>query len=170
MVRFGRQSDTDVSIHATLVGGDMSAEIPLNGSISSFYPRHPRGWRPWGFAFVTTKKKSFYPRHPRGWRPRGWNRHKKHQSVSIHATLVGGDLTARKESNRNKNVSIHATLVGGDRRHRHRPDRTIEFLSTPPSWVATSGCAALIFFSWLFLSTPPSWVATPICTANKRKI
>ena len=33
-----------VSIHATLAGGD-SAEIPLNGSISSFYPRHPRGWR-----------------------------------------------------------------------------------------------------------------------------
>ena len=82
-------------------------------------------------------KYSFYPRHPRGWRPVRVSG--KHQAivVSIHATLAGGDST------------IAAQTVAVD-----------EFLSTPPSRVATCFAFALVMLHPLFLSTPPSRVAT----------
>ena len=35
-------------------------------------------------------------------------------SVSIHATLAGGDCAVRAAPGRTKRVSIHATLAGGD--------------------------------------------------------
>ena len=34
-----------VSIHATLAGGDAD-DRAQHTQLSSFYPRHPRGWRP----------------------------------------------------------------------------------------------------------------------------
>ena len=59
-------------------------------------------------------------------------------------------------------VSIHATLAGGDLGITLPPKGGEEFLSTPPSRVATQrvrlcGCGILEF-----LSTPPSRVATSI--------
>ena len=59
---------------------------------------------------------SFYPRHPRGWRPKSLQDVPYKSAVSIHATLAGGD------------VSVSAF---------GRP--AAQFLSTPPSRVATIG-------------------------------
>ena len=58
----------------------------------------------------------FYPRHPRGWRRESTQKQLRGIQVSIHATLAGGDETLQ--------------LV---------PDELWEFLSTPPSRVATQG-------------------------------
>ena len=102
---------------------------------------------------------SFYPRHPRGWRHR--------------------QGSGQGSSNR---VSIHATLAGGDSVSEDVDTATNEFLSTPPSRVATVGQldSSHAFYvsihatlaggdvveissgstAHLFLSTPPSRVAT----------
>ena len=58
--------------------------------------------------------RGFYPRHPRGWRP------------GIQRAENGVDI-----------VSIHATLAGGDWRLLYSSAGKAEFLSTPPSRVAT---------------------------------
>ena len=103
-------------------------------------------------------------------------------SVSIHATLAGGDGYPFFHPTAYTAVSIHATLAGGDSlpavQSRHRlqffyPRHPrgwrlalvdfliipMAFLSTPPSRVATLyGLIAVICIS--FLSTPPSRVAT----------
>ena len=84
-----------VSIHATLAGGDVPFPAWL-APLSCFYPRHPRGWRR-GFAVLF----------------QGLHR------VSIHATLAGGDLVT------------NACAI-----------RFCAFLSTPPSRVATAQLAA----------------------------
>ena len=129
------------SIHAALAGGD-NLVILAAMLDTSFYPRHPRGWRPgtadsWqaGLAvsihatsrvatplgeFLVGSFLRFYPRHPRGWRP---------VSVCHNAAPPG--------------VSIHATLAGGDTEPTSAPTNTRPFLSTPPSRVATiCFCAA----------------------------
>ena len=139
-----------------------------NHGLRRFYPRHPRGWRRVWAGFVVVTTYSFYPRHPRGWRP--INRIK----IIIH-----------------NYVSIHATLVGGDRDATDAGDICELFLSTPPSWVATTPSSLTIrripcFYprhprGWrpslqyhcpihgLFLSTPPSWVATPPAARRARR-
>ena len=105
---------------------------------TSFYPRHPRGWRRrcrWCCPHVTT---SFYPRHPRGWRlTLLWDNNtygtflstppsrvatccaparRTQKNVSIHATLAGGDPLGKNSDRGRRIVSIHATLAGGDQR------------------------------------------------------
>ena len=62
----------------------------------------------------------FYPRHPRGWR-----------RCELPQNQKGGT------------VSIHATLAGGDGGLNEVVDFTIKFLSTPPSRVATHGSSLL---------------------------
>ena len=170
----------NVSIHATLAGGD-DCKLIVGTDFSSFYPRHPRGWRPFGEEFVVAPEvflstppsrvatgnsgrfgfsdKSFYPRHPRGWR-----------------------LQHRDDSGIFFLVSIHATLAGGDAGRNDTPLIDRVFLSTPPSRVATWGStihsiSSRCFYprhprGWRlflvccqaktipFLSTPPSRVAT----------
>ena len=123
----------------------------------------------------------FYPRHPRGWRLGLLDRSRRHIRVSIHATLAGGDrrlvvyvsngvyvsihatlaggdiwASTRLPPTQ---VSIHATLAGGDQHTGQRPGTDSEFLSTPPSRVAT-GQTLYSRSSAKFLSTPPSRVAT----------
>ena len=146
-----------VSIHATLAGGD------------------GRPFRPF------LRYSSFYPRHPRGWRQKQHETDRIFQRVSIHATLAGGDrlrslrlpLCAgfyprhprgwRRGVIRKFSVgflvSIHATLAGGDLRPPTPLTAWWAFLSTPPSRVATTywpRCTS----QTAFLSTPPSRVAT----------
>ena len=102
-----------VSIHATLAGGD----------------RLTRHCSPFGMCF--------YPRHPRGWRPIS----KKANSTDVEflstppsrvATLQGCIIANASF------VSIHATLAGGDARSRSPMETRVTFLSPPPSRVATS--------------------------------
>ena len=64
-----------VSIHATLAGGDLRCGATRT-AVSRFYPRHPRGWRPWMRDIADKVKVSFYPRHPRGWRRRPGKSHR----------------------------------------------------------------------------------------------
>ena len=56
----------------------------------------------------------FYPRHPRGWRRNLRSLHNFPQYVSIHATVAGGDIPLA-----------------------YRLNTFLQFLSTPPSRVAT---------------------------------
>ena len=58
---------TDISIHATLAGGDPGNTELLN------------------------EKQNFYPRHPRGWRLELLVQRQARLCISIHATLAGGD-------------------------------------------------------------------------------
>ena len=146
------------SIHAALAGGD-NLVILAAMLDTSFYPRHPRGWRPlplvakrgFSFRFLSTPPSrvatalrcqaaehllSFYPRHPRGWRRvADLIGHVLHD-VSIHATLAGGDETIRLGFGQ-LSVSIHATLAGGDDISSRLVCFNTVFLSTPPSRVAT---------------------------------
>ena len=62
-----------------------------------FYPRHPRGWRRSMYFPQCGQGTSFYPRHPRGWRPINGPRRCPSASVSIHATLAGGDNALETE-------------------------------------------------------------------------
>ena len=106
--------DSNVSIHATLAGGDLW-DAYQEMQAQSFYPRHPRGWRLQEaldlvepiIAFLSTPPSRVATRRP-----------------CYYRALSGG-------------VSIHATLAGGDSirelSRRMRPS----FLSTPPSRVAT---------------------------------
>ena len=108
--------------------------------------------------FVRPRTHRFYPRHPRGWRPWLDDLAKPRLFVSIHATLAGGDGGRRYEAGP-AGVSIHATLAGGDLRPLTYSYHRAMFLSTPPSRVATQG-APPSAGRYQFLSTPPSRVAT----------
>ena len=83
------------------------------------------------------------------------------RNVSIHATLAGGDLP-RSALHAGSCVSIHATLAGGDIEDSAIHVTAEEFLSTPPSRVATSVIPFEPMWEQLFLSTPPSRVATAV--------
>ena len=58
-------------------------------------------------------------------------------NVSIHATLAGGDTLVFAGQTKVQYVSIHATLAGGDNGKNADAAADTEFLSTPPSRVAT---------------------------------
>ena len=171
----------NVSIHATLAGGDCEAP-PTGMRRWCFYPRHPRGWRrgllrerTTGAKFLSTPPsrvatlfsgfannsgRCFYPRHPRGWRPSECRDEKDSQN-SFYPRHPRGWRRAE------------ADFID---------TRLQQFLSTPPSRVATcflvsnykrincfyprhprgwrrDGRACMDARS-LFLSTPPSRVAT----------
>ena len=108
-----RLEDGLVSIHATHVGGDSS----FQGSSSCY--------------------RCFYPRHPCGWRQFRKHQQRKTIAVSIHATHVGGDFRGKHLDMVKIPVSIHATHVGGDAYFIFPRQPFIQFLSTPPMWVAT---------------------------------
>ena len=59
-------------------------------------------------------------------------------AVSIHATLAGGDDFTVYTMLNVEAVSIHATLAGGDVEVELYYEKLKEFLSTPPSRVATA--------------------------------
>ena len=101
-----------------------------------FYPRHPRGWRRSMYFPQCGQGTSFYPRHPRGWRPINGPRRCPSASVSIHATLAGGDNALETE------------LAAATRFYPRHPRGWRLF----DAFIAVS--------SVLFLSTPPSRVAT----------
>ena len=124
-----------VSIHATLAGGD---------SASRCRPRR-------------TARVSIHATLAGGdWRRR---HERKRICVSIHATLAGGDhkLLCHRPA---VLVSIHATLAGGDSAETLVMSIYQQFLSTPPSRVATRQFISAVIVLGMFLSTPPSRVAT----------
>ena len=107
------QSAKNVSIHATLAGGDRHRFSIANRLTGVSIHATLAG----GDADGLTKPQlitRFYPRHPRGWRLAEMDAAAKAQAVSIHATLAGGDDI------------FFVKVVSG-----------LQFLSTPPSRVAT---------------------------------
>ena len=149
----------NVSIHATLAGGDIcftssSVRYPM------FLSTPPSRVATSGHHGGLHDLYRFYPRHPRGWRQRG---------LCVKILLLGVFLstppsrvaTGRSSAGRDsqRNVSIHATLAGGDGACPHWTRTIIVFLSTPPSRVATVD-ATTALAGLKFLSTPPSRVAT----------
>ena len=184
-----RRRCRNVSIHATLAGGDRSLGI-LPSCPVRFYPRHPRGWRQRGSLTKKPNATRFYPRHPRGWRPKAPIFPKPRNQVSIHATLAGGDWTVCAASSRPKSflstppsrvatrtdagrpqvaeVSIHATLAGGD-----KAGSEADFTEWVVSIHATLAGGDVPEVDEdaepiTFLSTPPSRVATVAFTAVAR--
>ena len=147
----------DVSIHATLAGGDKCETIFFWAVLVSIHATLAGGDCRWDSSYTVPHR--FYPRHPRGWRHRFICNSCSAGIVSIHATLAGGDACAVW-------VSFSCSM----------------FLSTPPSRVATVREALADFLAgsfyprhprgWrptfpycffrpgMFLSTPPSRVAT----------
>ena len=105
-----------ISIHALREEGDVSW-YRNSSSVFYFYPRPPRGGRPFGFrrqvfrlAFLstpsarrattstrsmTTSTNYFYPRPPRGGRPAGSRNHGIELGISIHALREEGDSFVR---------------------------------------------------------------------------
>ena len=79
----------------------------------SFYPRHPRGWR-LSYRKTMTWLAEFLSTPPSRVATRQIPPYDSSRTVSIHATLAGGDLGRRPGCLIYTIVSIHATLAGGD--------------------------------------------------------
>ena len=129
-----RSAEDTVSIHATLSGGDLPP-ITTNAPPVMFLPTPPSRVATPTFTPSTRPSTSFYPRHPRGWRQAGNARNlndvvflstppsrvatratdprRAIDIVSIHATLAGSDFPWSLSCVIIA-VSIHATLAGGD--------------------------------------------------------
>ena len=146
-----------VSIHATLAGGDRLCR-GTGKSGTCFYPRHPRGWRRLYFLCVC-KFFCFYPRHPRGWRLDDiryfantimfLSTPPSRVATSADGVFMSGATSfyprhprgwrpgATRTIETVYRVSIHATLAGGDTQIQAAYEPINQFLSTPPSRVAT---------------------------------
>ena len=166
---FEPEHEIDVSIHATLMGGDGRQRASAVFNKVSIHATLMGGDR--GIFSCTRMRACFYPRHPHGWRRRPAERRRPPHNVSIHATLMGGDLPTMR---------------------KYCPTR--RFLSTPPSWVATphqyqcGQSESVSIHATLmggdayrnrprdrdreFLSTPPSWVATggAVCAVQRKRV
>ena len=155
-----KSAEDTVSIHATLAGGDGRAGRHNRDFFSSFYPRHPRGWRQTGPHWAERSQQGFYPRHPRGWR----------QCCCLPTPRLPWRFYPRHPRGwrRNYGISPPGNLVSFYPRHprgwRRKPPRSggcsCLFLSTPPSRVATTQHFPDGSPYQTFLSTPPSRVAT----------
>ncbi len=84
-----------------------------------------------------TANKSFYPRHPRGWRRAEPDCPAACKRVSIHATLAGGDGFFGAFGVSDKGFYPRHPRGWRQYADRARSGKT-EFLSTPPSRVATA--------------------------------
>ena len=78
-----------ISIHALREEGDADCSNLISTPMD-FYPRPPRGGRPWMSSGVT-QSANFYPRPPRGGRPLVDGGTKDVQCISIHALREEGD-------------------------------------------------------------------------------
>ena len=58
-------------------------------------------------------------------------------TISIHASLAGGDFQVMFVSDPTRPISIHTSLAGGDAIRSHGGYLTPQFQSTPPSREAT---------------------------------
>ena len=170
-----------VSIHATLAGGDRrrNAAHELQSRFLSTPPSRV------ATRFQRSCKAAegcFYPRHPRGWRRQNAIDNLNAVSVSIHATLAGGDrplrdtpcrytpflstppsrvaTTSNLRSPPSAYVSIHATLAGGDGVASCRAVQVIDVSIHATLAGGDAGVRCPWRYGNLFLSTPPSRVAT----------
>ena len=149
---------TNISIHASRVGGDIKALRPPTPRIISIHASRVGGdpsisSRPLTYTY-------FNPRLPGGRRltPDGY-----HGWVfPFQSTPPGWEATyAAYKAQLVELISIHASRVGGDRRVIIQSSFATAFQSTPPGWEATPAPAPATQRRQ-FQSTPPGWEATGI--------
>ena len=141
--RFGSVSTEQgfqVSIHATLAGGDRTAERSL--AAATFLSTPPSRVATREYVRVELFK-TFLSTPPSRVATAALGALKGAGCVSIHATLAGGDRRAGHRDHR-QGVSIHATLAGGDVDDLPLERVLDRFLSTPPSRVATASIPTLL--------------------------
>ena len=150
-----------VSIHATLAGGDEWPEkLCTNGVLFLSTPpsRVATCLSLWMLSVVCC----FYPRHPRGWRP-------ILRCSLIHLYLFLSTPPSRVATTSFfidyylLSVSIHATLAGGDTHSTYPRNRRFPFLSTPPSRVATVGLAGTTSAPYSFYPRHPRGWRPSMC-------
>ena len=91
-----KQQCSDISIHALREEGDLNSLNTGTGG-ADFYPRPPRGGRPYGAEHDAGHGQHFYPRPPRGGRRlRHLQCHSEH-GISIHALREEGDFIGAVE-------------------------------------------------------------------------
>ncbi len=127
--------DKAISIHALREEGDGNPAA-FRRSSHHFYPRPPRGGRPY-FIRVAALLQNFYPRPPRGGRPRMPAGDFHFSAISIHALREEGDQR-RMLPVRSEDHFYPRPPRGGRPSALSRCAAPAEFLSTPSARRATA--------------------------------
>ena len=123
-------------------------------SLQDFYPRPPRGGRPYCAEWYGWRRVNFYPRPPRGGRPTSTDIHPAFRvflstpsarratgpesvdgqncGISIHALREEGDQADRPEITTHCAISIHALREEGDRKNHDCHCSYQDFYPRPP--------------------------------------
>ena len=139
-------------------------DFSFKGNPINFYPRPPRGGRPFDTIAratygdisihalreegdmelsrrVSEAYKYFYPRPPRGGRHDGDGFAWALQDISIHALREEGDFDRGDRHRSGRTISIHALREEGDRARDLERNSDMIFLSTPSARRATGRTA-----------------------------
>ena len=101
-----------ISIHAPRVGSDGKSALWQPVAIY-FYPRSPRGERPYLADYFYINKADFYPRSPRGERPTSWRRNTPNKRF-LSTLPAWGATNTHASGSPSQQISIHAPRVGSD--------------------------------------------------------
>ena len=154
-----------ISIHALREEGDNSFQCSQSSRLD-FYPRPPRGGRPYVAGYVTKKTYDFYPRPPRGGRLRHSSKLQQDKGYFYPRPPRGGRPSLAFSLLCNREISIHALREEGDGCSIDLGHIVDVFLSTPSARRATIS-ALLIYSSLVFLSTPSARRATAECIRTR---
>ena len=102
-----------ISIHALREEGDNSFQCSQSSRLD-FYPRPPRGGRPYVAGYVTKKTYDFYPRPPRGGRLRHSSKLQQDKGYFYPRPPRGGRPSLAFSLLCNREISIHALCEEGD--------------------------------------------------------
>ena len=103
-----------ISIHALREEGDNSFQCSQSSRLD-FYPRPPRGGRPYVAGYVTKKTYDFYPRPPRGGRLRHSSKLQQDKGYFYPRPPRGGRPSLAFSLLCNREISIHALCEEGDK-------------------------------------------------------
>ena len=154
-----------ISIHALREEGDNSFQCSQSSRLD-FYPRPPRGGRPYVAGYVTKKTYDFYPRPPRGGRLRHSSKLQQDKGYFYPRPPRGGRPSLAFSLLCNREISIHALREEGDGCSIDLGHIVDVFLSTPSARRASIS-ALLIYSSLVFLSTPSARRATAECIRTR---
>ena len=135
-LRKSRADYEAISIHASLAGGDSIRRLMFTSS-KRFQSTPPSREATAPMLSLPVENANFNPRLPRGRRQFFEYSQFIARSISIHASLAGGDAPQAAAHHAEYEISIHASLAGGDQsvfQNIHPPSI---FQSTPPSREAT---------------------------------
>ena len=125
-----------ISIHALREEGDNSFQCSQSSRLD-FYPRPPRGGRPYVAGYVTKKTYDFYPRPPRGGRLRHSSKLQQDKGYFYPRPPRGGRPSLAFSLLCNREISIHALREEGDGCSIDLGHIVDVFLSTPSARRAT---------------------------------